>query len=418
MAVGRMPDRAPLGAAAATTAAAAAAGDAQPSKPAHIALALTFASPLFSLRSLAMLLGGLYAGALLALLTSRRAQSLLVYLHWLRPPAALAPLDTLAPYRLDAVGRVVSAGHLRGWHLLPPGPPFAPPHTTDDDDGTTLDRTARDCFFDEEMRRHPNTRVVIFFHGNSGTRAFPFKRVDMLRLLGTSLHAHVVTFDYTGFGDSPGRPSEEQFYKDAYSVYRWVADRTSSSAQIVLYGQSLGTFAASHLASTVCPHVGQEDENTPWLHRNEEENSSSSSKACHKLRAVVLDAPPACLYDASMSHASVALFRTMPFMRRITRAVLHESHDSLKHCSMIAAPLLILHGEKDSLIPIDQGRRIHAAAVQAGNKHAFFVPFPNAGHNDVNAASNYPRVLSEFVSKFAASPPCRACCTNTDLVQL
>jgi uncharacterized protein len=399
---GGMPDGATLGAAGVAV-------DNRGPGPAPVALALTFASPLFSLRSLAMLLGGLYAGALLALLTSRRAQGLLVYLHWLRPPALLAPLDTLAPYRLDAVGRVINAGHLRGWHLLPPGPPFAPPHASDD---RTFDST-RDRFFDEEMRRHPNTRVVIFFHGNSGTRAFPFKRVDMLRLLGTSLHAHVVTFDYTGFGDSPGRPSEEQLYKDAYNVYKWVADRTSSSAQIVLYGQSLGTFAVSHLASTVCPHAG-EDEETPALDSNDE----NSNRACHKLRAVVLDAPPACLYDASMSHASVALFRAMPFMRRITRAILHESHDSLKHCSMIAAPLLILHGEKDSLIPIDQGRRIHAAAIQAGNKHAFFVPFPNAGHNDVNAASNYLLVLSEFVSKFVASPPCRACSANTDLVQL
>jgi pimeloyl-ACP methyl ester carboxylesterase len=382
-----------------TPLAAAVAVHAPPGGAPHAGVALSLASALGGVRTAALLLGGLYVGAMLALLISRRAQGLLVYLHWLRPPTLLAPLDTLKPYRLDAVGRVVTAGHLRGWHLLPPGPPFAPP--TDPGDGRGVD-PARELFFDEEMRRLPNTRVVIFFHGNSGTRAFPFKRIDTLRLLGSGLNAHVVTFDYTGFGDSPGRPSEDQLYEDAYNIYKWVADRTSDSAQIILYGQSLGTFAASHLASTVCPHIG-EDGTTCLLLPN-----SVNGRACHKLRAVVLDAPPASLYDASMSHASAAIFRTIPFMRRVARAVLHETHDSVKHCGRIAAPLLIVHGEKDSLIPIEQGRRIHAAAVEAGNRHAFFTSFPDAGHNDVNAASNYLLVLNEFVSKFVEPTPCRA----------
>jgi pimeloyl-ACP methyl ester carboxylesterase len=349
-------------------------------------LAKTAASRRPSMRTL-VTLAALYIAALLSLLSSHTAQNAMIYLHWLTPPQSLAPLHTLAPYRLESSGRVVSAGHLRGWHILPPGAPFAPP--------PDLHSSVRDQYFDDRLRRKDaNKRVVIFFHGNSGTRAFPFKRVDMLRMLAAHLSAHVVTFDYTGFGDSRGWPTETQFYADARAIFDWVAERTDAdTTDIVVYGQSLGTFAAVQLAGSLCPLA-------PSL------SPPVSAQCDNRLTAVVLDAPPASLLDASMSHPSLTLFQRLPRVQAMARATLYESHDSVLRASRVGAPMLVMHGERDTFIPIEQGRRIHAAAVAAGNDRAEFVMFPFAGHNNVNAAPDFLIVLDTFLAKYVKPLQC------------
>lgn len=376
----------------------------------------------------------------------------MIYLHWLRPPAALAPLDNLDVHRLSSYARVVRAGHLRGWHMLPPGPPFAPAPAKGLKKGQT--DPERDAFFDRALRgaglsnddnkqRSP-PRVVLFFHGNSGTRAFPFKRVDMLRQLNAHLQAHVVTFDYSGFGDSPGRPSELQFNRDAVAMYDWVMQRTAADAEVILYGKSLGTFAAVHISVTFCPRsdstvpvklqpkiegndiavnmkldsgardgdtasnsIVQSSDEHDQRFSNLSRYSSIQDSKCNRIRAVILDSPPASVLDASMSHPSVSIFSNLPRIYYLARRVLRDMHDSVLHVPRIDVPLLILHGEQDRIIPIEQGMRIHASAVAAGNRRAEFVSFPTAGHNNANSSPEFLIVLHNFLSKYLR--PLRSC---------
>lgn len=315
------------------------------------------------LRSFLIFLLLVYLAIFCILLFSTRAQCYLVYLHWIKPPEFLFPLSNLTPYRLSSSARVISQKNLRGWHLLPPGPPFV--------DGT-------ESHFDH-MLSAPGQRVIIFFHGNSGTRACPSKRVDIIRLLAANFQAHVVTFDYSGFADSSGRPSEQQFYEDARQVLAWVKTRVSHDSDIIIYGQSLGTFAAVDLAA----HVS---DTTP-----------SNAHVC--ITAVILDAAPASLIDAGMTHPSVKLFRVLPFMRDILKMVVKEKLNSAKKVGRIRSPLLIMHGEKDNMVTFEQGQMLYQCAVDSGHPNVEFQGFKDAGHTDLNASSDFLQILYTFLEK-------------------
>lgn len=199
-----------------------------------------------------------------------------------------------------------------------------------------------------------------------------------MRLLAANFAAHVVVFDYSGFGDSGGSPCEQQFNRDAREILQWVRKRAANDSDIILYGQSLGTFAAVDLAA----HIAE----LPCGGRD-------------VVRAVVLDAPPATLIDAAMTHPAALLFRVVPGVRRLFRAVLKDRFDSEGKMGMVRVPVLILHGKLDGMIAFEQGKRLHECAVEGGHEEAEFVAFPRAGHIDVNASPNYLRVVYEFLDK-------------------
>lgn len=346
-----------------------------------------------------------YLSSLAVLLTSSRAQNVLIFLHWLRPPfflSRLAPLSDLASWRLAGCARlVVAESGIRGWHILPPGPPYPPSESSPASAGVSA--AARDQFFDSAMLK-TGSRIVIFFHGNSGTRAFPYKRVDMLRLLGAHLGAHVVTFDYSGFGDSPGRPSEAQFYRDARAAFDWVAARIDpTAADIIVYGQSLGSFAGTHLASSLFSRPPNAAEDT--LGKEEVavlRGAAPSEELATAVRALVLDAPPASVLDAALTHPSCRLFQLFPRMRDLAAWALRNcALDNVQRVGEIDAPLpiLVLHGDRDSFIPIEQGRRVYDAARARGNPSVRLLEFPGVGHVNVNGAENFLPALTGFLAE-------------------
>ena len=85
--------------------------------------------------------------------------------------------------------------------------------------------------------------LVLYFHGNSdnltrwGTYALDF----------TKRGYDIFILEYRGYGKSTGEPDEEKFYEDAQLTYNW-ASKNYLSNQIIIYGRSLGTGVASHLA--------------------------------------------------------------------------------------------------------------------------------------------------------------------------
>ncbi len=307
----------------------------------------------------------LYVVAFTALLVSHRAQTWLIYLHWIRPPYWLHRPDDVRRHGLAGLARCVRAGHLRGWHLKPPGPPFP---LTDDDYAKLL--------------RAPRARVILFFHGNSGTRAFPSKRVRVVSTLSAQFAAHVLMFDYTGFADTPGRPSEEQLYADARAVYAYARSVTSPDASVIIYGQSLGSFWAVDLAK----HLS--------LVRQRDVGDTRTI-------AVILESAPSSLIDGAMSHPTGLPFRIIPGIDRILRMVLKEKLDSAAKMEHVAFPLLVMHGECDWMITPDQGRKLYERAVAGGNQHACLRMFADCGHNNVFSAERYLATVHEFLEKYA-----------------
>lgn len=107
----------------------------------------------------------------------------------------------------------------------------------------------------------PNSRLIIYFHGNAGTVG-QTRRTEAYRMIssGASDTIHVLAFDYRGFGNSTGSPTEEGLIIDAISVIEWAIEVAHiPPSRIVLVAQSIGTALACAAANHyICeePKVG------------------------------------------------------------------------------------------------------------------------------------------------------------------
>ncbi|TAN83637.1 MAG: alpha/beta fold hydrolase, partial [Gallionella sp.] len=92
--------------------------------------------------------------------------------------------------------------------------------------------------------------TVLFLHGNAGNISHRIDSVQMFHRLGYS----TLIFDYRGYGNSGGAPSEQGTYRDAEAAWRHLAEqRRIPSCRIVLFGESLGGAVAAWLATRQKP---------------------------------------------------------------------------------------------------------------------------------------------------------------------
>ncbi|KAE8601276.1 hypothetical protein XENTR_v10013611 [Xenopus tropicalis] len=80
--------------------------------------------------------------------------------------------------------------------------------------------------------------VILYLHGNAGTRGGDH-RVQLYKVL-SSMGYHVISFDYRGWGDSVGSPSESGMTYDALHVFDWIKARSGDNP-VYIWGHSLGT---------------------------------------------------------------------------------------------------------------------------------------------------------------------------------
>jgi uncharacterized protein len=178
--------------------------------------------------------------------------------------------------------------------------------------------------------------VVLVNHGNAGNICH---RLDRALLIQARLGADVFLYDYRGYGRSEGRPDEEGTYRDARAAYRYLSEqRRLPPERIVLFGESLGCAVALQLAL---------------------------ERPC---RALVLESAFASV--PAMARAVYPFLPLSPFVR--TR------YDNLAKVPQLKVPLLMLHGERDSIVPFAQGRRVFEAAPEPKR----FYAIPGADHND------------------------------------
>ena len=193
--------------------------------------------------------------------------------------------------------------------------------------------------------------VVLFCHGNAGDVT---NRADVLSLLAQHGLA-VLVFDYRGYGDSQGRPSEQGLYRDADAAWRYLVEqRGVDPGRIVVFGESLGAAVALHTA---------------------------------------LSRPVAGLIMESAFQSIPAMARVqVPFVP--VWGLTHNRFDNLGSIRRLRVPLLTVHGERDDLVPISQGRAVFGAAPEPKE----FYAVPGASHNDVHLVGGqaYFSVLERF----------------------
>jgi fermentation-respiration switch protein FrsA (DUF1100 family) len=180
---------------------------------------------------------------------------------------------------------------------------------------------ARDAPNGEPGREPGGERpVLVYFHGNGGHIGYRADRIERFAREGYG----VLMLEYRGYGGNPGLPSEAGLFADAAAALRFVADQGVPGRRLVLYGESLGTGIAVWAAAT------------------------------HAVGAVVLESPYTSIAAAAQFH--------YPFVP--TSWLVSDRYDSLSRIGQVRAPILMLHGARDGIIPLSLGEALFAAAPE------------------------------------------------------
>lgn len=196
--------------------------------------------------------------------------------------------------------------------------------------------------------------TILWFHGNAGNIGY---QVDDIVALRQWTQANIFIFDYRGYGNSEGRPSEQGIYRDARAAWRYLLTRPDIDPQrIILYGRSLGTAAAVELAAATANHTtdGPVDGPQPY--------------------ALILYSPL-----TSLGAMARAIHPRLPL-----HLLAGGQFNSLSRIGRVPCPILIIHSADDEIIPVAQGRQLFAAAPEPKQ----FLDPDAAGHNDVLSLSD------------------------------
>ena len=186
--------------------------------------------------------------------------------------------------------------------------------------------------------------TVLYFHGNGANAANRASKLATVVADGTGLFY----LNNRGYGGSAGRPSEAANVADALSAYDRLRALGVPVDRIVAYGESLGSGQAVKLA------------------------------AARELKAVVLEAPLASTVEVGA--------RTWWFLP--LGLLLADKYDNVRNVGAATAPVLVLHGERDSVIPVAHGKRVFAAAREPKRLELF----PEAEHWDLFEHGAWQRV--------------------------
>lgn len=251
---------------------------------------------------------------------------------------------------LAAIGAVYAAAI--GWLWLRQEQLLFEPEPLPADEPICRDADTREFFVDvpgarlsvAQLRRENARGVFFFLHGNSGNLKKWFVDLDAFR----QANFDVVMFDYRGFGKSSGQiESEEQLRADVHAVFEHIAPMYKGQ-RVVVAGQSLGTGLAAGLSA----HLA----------------------AAGRAPQLTLLVSPYC----SMRTLASELYPWVP--SQVLRYPLH----TLEHAAQLMGPVMLIHGDRDELIPIHHSERLCSV-----NPAAQLLRVTGAGHGDVH---QYPSV--------------------------
>jgi len=199
--------------------------------------------------------------------------------------------------------------------------------------------------------------TVLYVHGNGGHIGYRAERARALSEAGYG----ILLVEYRGYGGNPGSPSEDGFHADAEAGLAFLGAQAVAAQRVILYGESLGSAVAVRLAAETAGRGAP-------------------------VGAVILEAPFTSIADVAQHH-----YFYVP-----ARQLVKDRFDAVSRIARIKAPLLVLHGERDQVVPIAFGRALFEAASEP--KRGWF-PL-SADHATIFDAEAFKRIkafLAEHV---------------------
>jgi len=192
--------------------------------------------------------------------------------------------------------------------------------------------------------------VVVYFHGNGGALNLRARRFAALASQGIG----VAGVSYRGYGGSSGSPSEAGLIADGVAAYEFAA-KHYTAARVALWGESLGTGVAVAVASEA------------------------------PVAKLVLETP-----FTSAAEVGASVYPFLP-----VRWLMKDQFRSDLRIQNVKAPVLILHGERDSVVPIRFGERLFG--MIAGEKK--FMRFPGGEHYDLDRHGGLKAAIEFLAAK-------------------
>jgi len=204
-----------------------------------------------------------------------------------------------------------------------------------------------------------NARTLLFLHGNAGNISH---RLDSLQIFNR-LGLNVLIVDYSGYGESSGKPSELQTYDDALTSWRYLtATRGVPAERIIVFGRSLGGGVASWLSTRKSPG------------------------------ALILESTFTSVPDLATKYYPIVPIRWLSRIR----------YDTLSRLPSVRCPVLVAHSRDDELVPIAHGRALFDAASEP---KAFLELRGDHNAGFMSSAQIYMSGLSRFFGGLDDTPP-------------
>ncbi|KAI9148617.1 hypothetical protein H9P43_010098 [Blastocladiella emersonii ATCC 22665] len=315
-----------------------------------------------------------YLAAVALLAAFPRLQALLVYMHWVNWPLGDLATPTVFGFRDGSVRNIriptTDGLHIGAWHIVQESPrarrengasQFPRDSTATESPGALL-----------KWRIQPADAVFLYLHGNAGNRAVSHRRAFYQSLLASHMRAsrrrdsssgtgddagraHLLAFDYRGFGDSArALPSELGVRQDALAAWNYLLEQGARPGQIVIIGHSLGTGIATALAA----HLAESDPTAP------------------PPRGLMLLAPFTSIPDAALQYPLVPLHLIGMFtgghagIQDWVKSKISVRLNSAAALPLVSCPILLVHGALDAVVRIDHSRALFKALTGRSTRNA------------------------------------------------
>ena len=194
-------------------------------------------------------------------------------------------------------------------------------------------------------------KTLLIFHGNAGDLSNRIYKLNELN----KLEINILLISWRGFSGNKGSPTEKNLYKDAEAAIKWLNKKNVNNNQIILYGESLGTGIAVEMAKK------------------------------NDFNSIILESP-----FTSIENSAKIYYPYLP-----VKYLLKDRYDTISKIKMVESPIMIMHGEKDDVVPFSMGKELFEKANSP--KQSYFTPDDD---HMMEFNSSLLKNIKDFIEKY------------------